>query len=105
MVTVNDVTPLSAAVRLLSFGAVIPFGSAVAGVFMGKLKVPPCWILLGGAVLEIVGVVLLSQISTSPEIDGAQYGFQVLAGIGTGMVNAAILLVVPYIVEKKDLGE
>lgn len=72
---------------------------------MGKLKVPPCWILLGGAVLEIVGVTLLSQISTSPTIDGSQYGFQVIAGLGTGMVNAAILILVPYIVEKQDLGE
>jgi hypothetical protein len=104
-VTVNDLTPLSAAVRLLSFGAIIPFGSAVAGAFMGKLKVPPCWILLGGAVLEIVGVALLSQISTSTKIDGAQYGFQVIAGIGTGMVNAALLILVPYIIEKQDLGE
>ncbi|KAH3986698.1 hypothetical protein HBH51_015450 [Parastagonospora nodorum] len=103
-VTVNDVSPLSAALRLLAFGAMIPVGSALAGALMGKPRIPPCGVVLAGAVLEIIGVVLLSRISTSPQIDSTQYGFQVLAGLGTGMVNAALIILVPYIMETKDLS-
>jgi hypothetical protein len=104
-VTVNDVSPLSAAVRLLSFGAMIPIGSMIGGALMGKPRVPPCAVVLAGAVLEIIGVVLLSRISTSPQIDSAQYGFQVLAGLGTGMINSGLIILVPYIMEKRDLGK
>jgi len=70
---------------------------------MGKPRVPPCGVVLAGAVLEIIGVVLLSRISTSNQIDTTQYGFQVLAGLGTGMVNASLIILVPYIMETKDL--
>jgi hypothetical protein len=104
-VTVNDVSELSASLRLLSFGAMIPVGSAVAGALMGKPRIPPIWTILIGAIMEIVGVVLLSRISTSPEIDTAQYGFQVLAGFGNGMINASLIILIPYIMEKRDLGE
>jgi drug/metabolite transporter (DMT)-like permease len=83
----------------------IPIGSALAGALMGKPRIPPCGVVLAGAILEIIGVVLLSRISTSPHIDSTQYGFQVLAGLGTGMINAALIILVPYIMEKRDLGK
>jgi dipeptide/tripeptide permease len=89
----------------LTFGAMIPIGSALAGALMGRPRIPPCGVVLAGAILEIIGVVLLSRISTSPHIDSAQYGFQVLAGLGTGMINAALIILVPYIMEKRDLGK
>jgi hypothetical protein len=104
-VTVNDVSPLSAAIRLLTFGAFIPLGSTLAGALMGKGRLPPCYVVLAGAVLEIIGVVLLSRIDTSIHVDNAQYGFQVIAGLGTGMINAALILLIPYIMEKRDLGK
>jgi hypothetical protein len=83
----------------------IPIGSVIAGALMGKGRVPPCWVVMAGAVLEIIGITLLSRISTSTEIDRSQYGFQVLAGIGTGFINAGLIILVPYIMEKRDLGE
>lgn len=105
-VTVNSVSPLSAAARLLSFGAMIPIGSVIGSAFMGgKLRIAPCYIVLAGAILELIGVALLSQISTAPEIDSSQYGFQVLAGLGTGMINAALIILTPYLMEKRDLGK
>lgn len=104
-VTVNDVSPLSAAIKLLTFGAMIPMGTIIGGALMGKPRAPACAVVLAGSVLEIIGVVLLSRISTLPRIDGAQYGFQILAGLGTGMVNAGLIILVPYIMEKRDLGK
>lgn len=103
-ITVNDLSPLDAAVRLLTFGAFIPFGGVVAGALMGK-KVPPMWLVLAGVILEIIGVVLLSRIGVDQAIDKGQYGFQFLAGFGTGMINAGLIILVPYIMEKRDLGK
>jgi dipeptide/tripeptide permease len=83
----------------------IPIGSMIGGALMGKPRVSPCAVVLAGAILEIIGVVLLSRVSTSPQIDGAQYGYQVLAGLGTGMINSGLIILVPYTMEKRDLGK
>jgi hypothetical protein len=104
-VTVNGLSPLSAAVRLLTYGAFVPFGCALAGALMGKPRAPPCWIVLAGSVLEVIGIVLLSRINTSSNIDSTQYVFQIIPGTGTGLVNAELVILVPYAMEKRDLGE
>jgi hypothetical protein len=33
-----------------------------------------------------------------------QYGYQILTGTGVGFFNAALILLVPYVVEKRDLA-
>jgi hypothetical protein len=103
-VTVNSLSPLCAAVRLLTYGAFVPFGSGLAGALMGKPRIPPCWIVLAGSVMEVIGIVLLSRIDTSFHINSTQYAFQIIAGTGTGLVNAGLIILVPYAMDKRDLG-
>jgi hypothetical protein len=103
-VTVNGLSPLSAAVRLLTYGAFVPFGSGLAGALMGKPRIPPCWILLAGSVMEVIGIALLSRINTSSSIDSTEYAFQIIGGTGTGLVNAGLIILVPYAMDKRDLG-
>ena len=86
-ITVNGLSPLAAAVRLLTYGAFVPFGSGVAGALMGKPRIPPCW------------------IDTSSHIDASQYAYQIIAGTGTGLVNSGLIMLVPYAMEKRDLGK
>lgn len=102
--TVNGMSPFQAGVRLLPFGSFVPVGSVIAAVFMGKGKVPPFYILLAGGILEIIGTTFLSMAPTSTEVAASQYGFQILAGAGVGFFNAALILMVPFVVEKRDLG-
>jgi hypothetical protein len=104
-ITVNGLSPLAAAARLLTYGAFVPFGSGVAGAMMGKPRIPPCWIMLAGSLMEILGIALLSQIDTSSHISASQYAFQIIAGTGTGFVNSGLILLVPYAMDKRDLGE
>jgi hypothetical protein len=104
-ITVNGLSPLAAAVRLLTYGAFVPFGSGIAGAMMGKPRIPPCWIILAGSLMEILGIALLAQIGTSSHIDASQYAFQIIAGTGTGLVNSGLIMLVPYAMEKRDLGE
>jgi hypothetical protein len=103
-ITVNGMAPFDAAVRLLPFGAFIPVGSSVAAGLMGKPKMRPSHILIAGSALQIVGTVLLSRTSTSPEVHNTQYGYQILLGTGLGFVNGALTLLVPYVMENRDLG-
>ncbi|KAI4909408.1 hypothetical protein J4E90_008105 [Alternaria incomplexa] len=103
-ITVDGLSPLAAAARLLTYGAFVPFGSGIAGAMMGKPRIPPCWIILGGSLMEILGIALLSQIDTSSHIDASQYAFQIIAGTGTGLVNSGLILLVPYAMDKRDLA-
>ena len=103
LTTVNGLSPFQAGVRLLSFGVLVPGISTLAAMLMKKL-VAPIYILSVGGILEIVGTVCLSMIPTSPEITASQYGFHVLIGSGVGCFNAALILMVPYVVAPKDLG-
>ncbi|ORX97750.1 MFS multidrug transporter-like protein [Clohesyomyces aquaticus] len=102
--TVYGLSPFVAATKLLSFGVFVPAGSSLAAGLMGKLRIPPCWVVLGGAILQITGLVLLSEMSDWRTINSSQYGFQILAGTGVGFVNAALTLLVPYAMEKRDLA-
>ncbi|RYN60776.1 hypothetical protein AA0114_g1074 [Alternaria tenuissima] len=103
-ITVNGLSPLAAAVRLLTYGAFVPFGSAVAGALMGKPRIPPCWIILAGSLMEVLGITLLAWIDTSSHIDASQYAYQIIAGTGTGLVNSGLIMLVPYAMEKRDLA-
>ena len=102
--TVYGFSPVAAATKLLSFGVFVPVGSSIAAVLMGKARVPPCWIILAGVILQTIGLVLLSQLSYSETIDPTQYGYQGITGTGVRCVNAAVILLVPYAMEKRDLG-
>ena len=103
-IAVHGLSPFSAAIRLMSFGVFVPVSSAVAAVLMGRLKIPPCWIVLFGSILQVAGTVLLAQLDDYHEIRPSQYGFQIIAGTGVGFVNAALTLLVPYVMDKRDLG-
>ncbi|KAH7130092.1 major facilitator superfamily domain-containing protein [Dendryphion nanum] len=101
---VHGLSPMAAATRLLAFGAFVPTGSSIAAVLMGKPKIPPVWIILGAIVMQIFGVIFLSRLPVSAKIDNSQYGLLFLTGTGIGLVNGALVLLVPYAMEKRDLA-
>ncbi|KAH8733129.1 hypothetical protein GQ44DRAFT_735007 [Phaeosphaeriaceae sp. PMI808] len=102
--TVHGLSPFSAATKLLSFGLLVAGRSLVAAALMGKLKIPPCRVILFGAFLQVIGLVLLIRIDDKSKIDRAQYAYQVLTGLGVGFINAALTLSVPYVMDKKGLA-
>jgi len=62
------------------------------------------WLVLFGAIIEIIGIVLLSRISTTEAIDKSQYGYLFMAGLGSGIIINCLVMLVPYIMEKRDLA-
>jgi hypothetical protein len=102
---VNGATPLMAGVRLLPFTFACPIASILSAMIAGKTKVPVLYMVIVAACLQIVGFGLLTTLPTTREISKAQYGYQVLAGLGTGVNISTLQMMVPYSVPKKDQGE
>ncbi|KAF1958519.1 MFS multidrug transporter-like protein [Byssothecium circinans] len=99
---VNGLSPLDAGIRLLAFAIASPFGSALAPLICKKAKVPPIYLCFVGSALQIVGVTLLSTLSNTSSISHAQYGYQIIAGVGVGINLACLVVLAPFTVEERD---
>ncbi|EEY15609.1 conserved hypothetical protein [Verticillium alfalfae VaMs.102] len=103
--TVNSTTAIGAGLRMLPLLLLSPVASALSGVLITKLKVPPLYVLTLGGVLQVIGVGLFSSLdSTTLRVPDAQYGYQVIMGLGFGFNLATILMMATIIVSEKDLG-
>lgn len=102
--TVNSLSPLAAGIRLLAFGAMVPVGAGTSALAMDRWKIPPTYMCVAGAILQIVGLVFLSRASISIPIQSSQFGFQIITGYGNGLIQTAVILLIPYVLENRDLG-
>ncbi|KUJ07889.1 MFS general substrate transporter [Mollisia scopiformis] len=103
-VIVNSLSTIEGGVRLIPFAAVMAFTSTIMSLVLTKLNVPVLYWLLIGGLLQVGGVAGFSQASTESAIKASQYGFQILAGVGVGIFNVALLLLTPHVVERKFLA-
>jgi hypothetical protein len=102
--TVNGMSPWQAGIRLIPFSAVFPFGAGLASALAGKRRMPAIYLLFAGSVLQIVSLVFMARLSLEKLNWGGQYGLQVVAGLGAGFGVGMITLIVPFVIEKRDLG-
>ncbi|KAH6706125.1 hypothetical protein VD0002_g5664 [Verticillium dahliae] len=103
--TVNSTTAIGAGLRMLPLLLLSPVASALSGVLITKLKVPPLYVLTLGGVLQVIGVGLFSSLdSTTLKVPDAQYGYQVIMGLGFGFNLATILMMATIIVPENDLA-
>ena len=99
---VYGASPLGAGVRLLPFAILSPIGSGVAAALAGRGKIPPIYIFLCGSAMQIAAFALLGMKSNVQSIEKAQYGYEVVAGFAVGINLACIILMTPFVVEKRD---
>jgi len=103
---VNDLSAFDAGWRLLALMLCSPLGSALSGYLVSKAKVPPFYLFLVAAVLQIIGLALMGTLSvTSSAVPRAQYGYQVILGLGIGLTLSSLLIAAPTVIESKDTGE
>jgi predicted MFS family arabinose efflux permease len=103
--TTNGLSPFDAAARLLVFGAPVVVGSGLTGILLGRLKLRPVVVIAAGSTLQLIGTTLLARSSLEYRIHTSQYAFQVLVGLGLGLVMPALIYLLPYTMDRKDLGE
>lgn len=105
LMLVNSLGPIDGGARLIPFAAIMTFTAVVVAILMAKTGINAVYTLIFGALLEIGGVVGLSQLSVGPNIQSSLYGFEIIAGIGIGLFNVILLLLTPYTVERQYLGK
>lgn len=101
---VNGLSSLDAGVRLLPFGAAFPVDSVGSANIVSKFRVPGVYLVLAGAVLQVIGYALLSTLDESTAIQPAIYGYQVLCGVGSGISYQVLYLLVPFTSDNVDNG-
>ncbi|KAI9667987.1 MAG: hypothetical protein M1821_000807 [Bathelium mastoideum] len=71
-------------------------------MIVSKQRIPPIFILIVGAALQVVGAALLSTVPIQETIWKPQYGYQVLLGLGMGANGALLAVMTPFVIEKRD---
>ena len=67
----------------------------------GNYKVPLIYIVIIAAALQVIGFSLLSFAPVTHLLP-VQYGYQIIAGFGTGTNISTLILMAPLSVNKKD---
>jgi hypothetical protein len=102
---VNGLSPIDSGVRFLALTLASSVSVLIAGIFTQKLRVPFPYVLVAAALLQIVGLALLGHLSADHEIQRRVYRYQVILGLSLGSILSTSVILVPGVVEKKDLGE
>ncbi|KAF5635101.1 major facilitator superfamily transporter [Fusarium sp. NRRL 25303] len=102
--TVNMTSAISAGIRTLPLLLLSPLATAINGILVSKLGVPPLYTLFLGGSLQTIGVGLYSSLKSSTSIASAQYGYEAIMGLGFGFNLSTILMMVPLVVTEKDLA-
>ena len=89
---VNGLDPLPAGIRMLPLLCFSAVGSGLGAITSSKHNVSFYLLLLGGT-LQLLGMGLMSSLSTSMAIEPQQYGFQMILGMGFGLGLSSLIVV------------
>ncbi|KAF1962121.1 MFS general substrate transporter [Byssothecium circinans] len=99
---VNGMSAIGAGIRLLPFTASAPVGSIVTAM-LAKQGVPPLYLVIFGSTLQVIGFALLGTLDPyDSAISAAQYGYQAMAGLGSGTNISLLALMTPFSVQPRD---
>ncbi|OTB13104.1 hypothetical protein K445DRAFT_169866 [Daldinia sp. EC12] len=99
---VDGLSPFEAGTHLLPLLLASPVATIVAGQLATRLKVPPFYILLFGASMQLLGIGLASSVKFKS--GSAMYGYEVIMGFGFGMGLVSLLIYTPMVVSRSDMA-
>ncbi|KIL87403.1 hypothetical protein FAVG1_09109 [Fusarium avenaceum] len=101
---VYGMSPSEAGLILLPMILTSPAASVFSAYLTGNAKIPPVYPIVVAATLQVLGVGLMCSLSTHPtHTQNAQYGYEVLMGIGFGLSLATILTFARVVVSEANL--
>ncbi|KAF5692776.1 major facilitator family transporter [Fusarium denticulatum] len=101
---VYGMSPSRAGIILLPMMLTSPAATVLSGYLTGNAKVPPAYLIITAAVLQVLGVGLTCSLSTdATDMPDAQYGYEVLMGVGFGMGLATVLTFARVVVSEANL--
>ncbi|KAI0378118.1 putative multidrug resistance protein fnx1 [Hypomontagnella monticulosa] len=95
--------PLQAALRLIPFTAAGPTGTVIVATLAKGRRIPPIYLTFVAELLQIIGLVFISQGSGENEDWPALWGLEVLVALGMGGCMGTLTLLTPIIVGEADL--
>ncbi|KAJ4264444.1 hypothetical protein NW762_005644 [Fusarium torreyae] len=102
---VYGLSPSRAGIILLPMMLVSPAATVLSGVLTGKAEIPPAYLIIGAAALQVLGVGLTCSLPTDATgMPDAQYGYEVLMGAGFGLSLATILTFARVVVSERNLS-
>lgn len=103
---VDGLSPVRAGLVLLPLLLTSPFAMAASGILTSNFNVPPAYLIVIGAILQLIGVGLTSSLPTTRfKISPQQYGYEVIMGLGFGLTLSTVLTIAPLVVKEIDLRE
>jgi hypothetical protein len=96
-------TALNAGVYLLPYTLSMELGAFLVAMVVKRRRLVPMYLGLLAAVLQLVGVSLLSLGPIEDPAYKAIYGIEVVVGLGVGAAIAVTTLMMPHATEKRDL--
>ncbi|CAG8976536.1 hypothetical protein HYALB_00011013 [Hymenoscyphus albidus] len=100
----NHLSPFDAAVRIIPLSVGSASGGVLASIVTGTGRIAPIYLLWGYSVLTAIGTSLLTTLPSTVDIPRSFYGYEFLAGFGLGGTFSIPMLVIPYVVETRDLA-
>ncbi|RFU74580.1 mfs-type transporter [Trichoderma arundinaceum] len=102
---VGGFSPVKAGIALLPLLLTSPLATALSGFLTGTFKVPPFYLIIISSTLQLVGVGLTCSLPVdATSVPAAQYGYEVIMGVGFGMGLTTLLTFARVVVPEKHLA-
>ncbi|KAF4468279.1 Major facilitator superfamily domain general substrate transporter [Fusarium albosuccineum] len=102
--SVNGLSALSAGLNMLAFTLVSPVFSMACGVALSKKPLAAHILLFTGAALTTVGMGLLSSLPDSGPVSDPVYGYEVILGVGLGLMMPSLVFLLKVEFDDENLG-
>jgi hypothetical protein len=83
-----------------------PLATVMSGLLTSKFDIPPIYLILSGATIQAIGVGLSLRL---PAIGGPiaheQYGYEVIMGVGFGLLLSTVLTLTQLVVKEDEAGK
>lgn len=100
---VNGDSAFKAGYRLLALMMSFSLAAIVSSILTEKKRVPPMYTLFAAASLQILGLALMTTLSTtSHAFPPAQYGYEILMGFGFGLSISTLIMSIHLVATQHD---
>lgn len=101
---VNSDSAFKAGYRLLALMMSFSLAAVVSSILTEKKRVPPIYTLFAASSLQILGLALMTTLSTTTAhaFPPAQYGYEILMGFGFGLSISTLIMSVHLVATQHD---
>ncbi|KAL8634834.1 MAG: hypothetical protein Q9228_007608, partial [Teloschistes exilis] len=99
---VNSDSAFRAGYRLLALMLSFSLAAVVSSMLTEKKRVPPLYTLCAAACLQILGLALMTSLSTTTQgtaFPREQYGYEIIMGFGFGLSISTLIMTIPLVVD------